>query len=553
MNQGQTARRLERVEPHKGLVMRLCSVVLSLLVVAGPASAAERLDLVAVTKIRDEGFRRSQVMEVAHALTDTIGPRLTGSPNAKRANELTRRKLADWGLSNVHLEAWGPFGRGWSYEFATVRMLEPDVSQMVAIPKAWTPGTEGTKRARVVRIQKLEGETDFQAHRGKLAGKIVFLGETPTLKPHDQPLLKRHDAKSLEQLANYVGVDHSSRVDEWKKQEKLRESVNQFLHDEKAVAVVVPGKGGDGGTFDVQEGGSFKLGDPLGIPLLVMATEHFGRIDRLIAHDTVVELAIDVRARFHQDDPMGYNTIAELPGTDKKHELVMLGAHLDSWHGGTGATDNAAGVAAVMEAMRILKASGVRPRRTIRVALWTGEEQGLLGSSAYIEKHFAKRPVPKEPEERDLPSWAREKTGPLTFRPGYRRLSAYFNLDNGTGRIRGIYAQGNAAARPIFERWLEPLRDLGVTTVTMRSVSNTDHVSFDAVGLPGFQFIQDEVEYVTRSHHSNMDVYERLQSEDLIQAAIVIATFAYHAAISDEMFPRKPLPKPAPTKPHKPL
>jgi Zn-dependent M28 family amino/carboxypeptidase len=240
---------------------------------------------------------------------------------------------------------------------------------------------------------------------------------------------------------------------------------------------------------------------------------------------------------------MGYNTIAEIPGTDKKGEAVMLGAHMDSWHAGTGATDNAAGVAAMMEAVRILKTLDVRPRRTIRIALWSGEEQGLLGSRAYVRDHLASRPEPKDPAQQELPSFLRKPTGPLTVKPEHAKFSVYFNMDNGTGRIRGIYAQENAAVVPIFETWLKPLADLGATTVTMRNTMGTDHTSFDAVGLPGFQFIQDDVEYSARSHHSNADVYERLQREDLIQASIVIATFVYHTAMRDRLLPRKPMPK----------
>jgi Zn-dependent M28 family amino/carboxypeptidase len=280
----------------------------------------------------------------------------------------------------------------------------------------------------------------------------------------------------------------------------------------------------------------------MGVPALVMAIEHYGRLARLLAQKKDVELELDVKARFHDDDPMSYNTIAEIPGTDRAGELVMLGGHMDSWHGGTGATDNAAGVAVAMEAVRILRTLGVKPRRTIRIALWSGEEQGLLGSEGYVMQHFASRPVPEDPKERENFS-LRRSTGPLTFKPEHAKLSAYFNVDNGTGRIRGIYAQENAAVVPIFEEWLAPLKDLGATTVTMRNTRGTDHESFDAVGLPAFQFIQDQIEYETRTHHTNQDVYERLQREDLMQASVVLATFVWQAAARDAKLPRKPMPQ----------
>jgi Zn-dependent M28 family amino/carboxypeptidase len=283
----------------------------------------------------------------------------------------------------------------------------------------------------------------------------------------------------------------------------------------------------------------------------VLSAEHFNRIGRLLDMKKDVELEIEVRAQFHDEDPMAYNTVAEIPGTDKKAEIVLLGAHLDSWHTGTGATDNAAGSAVCMEALRILKALDVKPRRTIRIGLWTGEEQGLLGSHAYVAEHFGSRPEPS-PEERDMPSRLRGVTGPLTLKPDHRRLSVYFNLDNGTGKVRGIYLQQNAAAHPIFEAWLKPFADLGATTLSMRNTRGTDHLSFEDVGLPGFQFIQDRGDYQTRTHHTNWDVYDRIQREDMLQASVIMAGFAYNAAMRDAMFPRKampkdPVPSPAPS------
>jgi carboxypeptidase Q len=534
----------------------LVSVALVALVAAVPAE--ERVDLDMVTRIRQEGFRNSKVMDTASTLMDKIGPRLTGSPNMKKANEWTRKQLEEWGLSNAHLESWGPFGRGWSYEVSTVRMVSPDVAEMLALPQAWSPGTEGTLRAHAVKV-KLTEKDDLEKQKGKLSGRIVMLGDAREVKPQEKALAERYDEKTLADLSRYEipsvrayssGGQPFSREDFLKRREFQR-ALNKFLVEEKVAAVIEAGAL-DGGTFRVQGvNNGHRKNAPATPPTLVMAIEHWERVARLLDKKEDVELEVTVKTRL-TDEPTASNTIAEIPGTDKRGEVVMLGAHMDSWHGGTGATDNGAGVVATMEAVRILKALGVKPRRTIRIALWSGEEQGLLGSRGYVSQHFASRPEPKESEQQDdLPSFLRRPTGPLTVKPEHAKLSAYFNIDNGTGRIRGIYTQENAAVVPIFEAWLTSLKDLGATTVTMRNTGGTDHLSFDAVGLPGFQFIQDEVEYDTRTHHTNMDVYERLQREDLMQASVVIATFVYEAAMRDGMMPRKPMPKdeppPAPT------
>jgi carboxypeptidase Q len=515
--------------------------------------AEERVDLDMVTQIRQEGFRNSKVMDTASTLMDKIGPRLTGSPNMKKANEWTRKQLEDWGLSNAHVESWGPFGRGWSYEVSTVRMVSPDVAELLALPLAWSPGTEGTLRAHAVKV-KLTEKDDLEKQKGKLGGKIVLLGDAREVKPQEKALAERYDEKTLADLSRYEipgirpymrGGQPFTREDLIKRREFQR-ALNKFLVEEKVAAVLEAGAL-DGGTFRVQGANNgHRKNAPATPPTLVMAIEQWERLARLLDRKEDVELEVTVKTRL-TDEPTASNTIAEIPGTDKKGEVVMLGAHMDSWHGGTGATDNGAGVAATMEAVRILKALGVKPKRTIRIALWSGEEQGLLGSRGYVSQHFASRPEPKESEQQDdLPSFLRRPTGPLTVKPEHAKLSAYFNLDNGTGKIRGVYAQENAAAVPIFEAWVQPLKDLGVTAVTMRNTSGTDHLSFDAVGLPGFQFIQDEVEYDTRTHHTNMDVYERLQREDLMQASVVIATFVYEAAMRDGMMPRKPMPKDEP-------
>jgi Zn-dependent M28 family amino/carboxypeptidase len=277
-----------------------------------------------------------------------------------------------------------------------------------------------------------------------------------------------------------------------------------------------------------------------------MAIENYGRISRLLDRKIPVELEIDVRNQFYDSDPNAYNTVAEIPGTDKKDELVMLGAHLDSWHAGTGATDNAAGSAITMEAVRILKALGVKPRRTIRIALWSGEEEGLLGSHAYVKDHFGSHVESTDPKELAMPAFLRHDDTPLTLKPDQAKVSAYFNIDNGTGKIRGVYLQENQAVEPIFNAWMQPFTDLGMTTLTMNDTGGTDHLSFAAVGIPGFQFIQDPVEYSSRTHHSNADVYERIQRDDMMQAAVILAAYVYDAAMRDDMLPRKPLPKPTP-------
>ena len=506
--------------------------------------AEERVDLDMVTRIRQEGFRNSKVMETASALTDGIGGRLTGSPGMKKSNEWTRDKLAEWGLANAHLESY-PFGRGWSYESVSVRMLAPTASPLYALPKAWSPGTNGPIRGRAV-LAKLTTKDDLEKQKGKLKGLIVLTDELREVKPQETAALDRYDEKELDELGQYEIPPTRSPFgpEEFRRRRDFRRALNVFLEQEKPLAVIDAGRL-DGGLFHVQAGGSWRKGDPVGVTALVMAVEHYGQIARLLERKESVELELDVKARFHDEDPLAYNTVAEIPGSDKGGELVMLGAHMDSWHGATGATDNAAGVAAAMEAVRILKAVGAKPRRTIRIALWSGEEQGLYGSEKYVLEHFASKPMPADPKERENFS-LRRSPGPLTLKPEHAKLSAYFNMDNGTGRIRGVYTQENAAVVPIFEQWLGPVKDLGATTVTMRNTRGTDHESFDAVGLPGFQFIQDEIEYDTRTHHTNQDVYERLQREDLMQASVVFATFVWQAAMRDGKLPRKPMPKDEP-------
>jgi carboxypeptidase Q len=508
------------------------------------AAAAEPVDLEMVGRIRNEGFRNSKVMDTASKLTDRYGPRLTGSPEIREASEWAVRQLTEWGLEGARLEPWSPFGRGWSWERASLRMTAPASAQLYAIPKAWSRGTDGPQRGKAMAV-KLATSEDLEKLRGKLSGAILLAGDTPEPRPGDQPALRRHDEASLREVERYripTGRQWGGGREEWLKRIEFRRELATFLETEGVVAVVEAGAQPEGTNFDVGSTGAHRSGEPPGVASLVVPAEQFARLQRLLAMKEEVELEVDVRATIDEGQNEQWNVVAEIPGSDRRNEVVMLGGHIDSWHAGTGATDNAAGVAVMMEAVRILKALGVRPRRTIRIALWSGEEQGLLGSAAYVGRHFADWSEPSDPTESLLPQSLRKEKSTFTPRPDHARLSAYFNLDNGTGKIRGIYAQENFAAVPIFRAWLEPLHDLGATTVTTRETSGTDHLSFDRAGLPGFQFIQDDVEYSTRTHHSNTDVYERLGRDDLMQASVVVATFVYHAAMRDRMMPRKPLP-----------
>ena len=517
-------------------------LVLSLSLSPLPAVAQERVDLDAVTRIRHEGFRNSQVMHLASELMDGIGPRLTGSTNMKLANDWARQRFAGWGLTNVHLESWGPFGRGWEYERSAVRLVSPDRAELLALPEAWTPGTSGAVRAPAVRVE-VSSREELDKFSGKLAGRIVFFGEIPEIKLHEKAEAERYDEKALDEVFRYEPPGGAPRFDReaYRKRRELRRAADKFFAEEKAVAIVTASRRENALALQATHSG-WKKEDPAPLPGLVMTVEHFGRVARLLQRSVPVELELDVQTRFLDADPMQANVVAEIPGTDRKGEVVMMGAHLDSWHAATGATDNGAGSVVVMEAARILKSLPTPPRRTIRVALWSGEEQGLYGSEGYVAEHLASRPAVTDPEQLKLPDYLQKKTWPITPKPEHARFAAYFNVDNGTGRIRGIYTEENAVVVPIFESWIAPLKDLGVTTVTMNDTSGTDHESFDGVGLPAFQFIQDEVEYGTRTHHTNLDTYERLQKDDLKQAAIVLACFAWQAAVRPEMLPRKPMP-----------
>lgn len=510
----------------------------------GQSFGQEPVDLDMVNKIRYEGLHNSKVMETVAYLTDVIGPRLTGSPSLKRANEWTRDQLKEMGLENAHLEGW-EFGRGWSFSKTSVHMVSPRQTPLLALPQAWTPGTDGPVIGTVLKA-RIESEKDIEKYKGKLAGKILFVSDAREITENEELDFQRYSEEELSGIEEFQ-MPRDRRWGNYRERAmarmKFRDQLNQFLVDEKVVATVEISSR-DNGVVRVGGGGSREVGGQPGVTAMVMAAEHYNWILRLVEDQkTEVTLEVDVAAQFHDEDTKSYNTIADFPGTDKADEVVILGGHIDSWHAGTGATDDASGVAIVMEAVRILKAIGAKPRRTIRVGLWGGEEQGFLGSVAYVKEHLADREEPTDPEQKELPEYLRNNQGKLILKPGHEKMAAYFNFDNGGGKIRGIYAQENVAVGPIFGAWLQPLADLGAKTVTYRNTSGTDHLPFDRVGLPGFQFIQDSLDYSTRTHHTNLDVLDHLRREDLMQAAIVMATFVYHAAMRDELLPRKPMPE----------
>ena len=510
------------------------------------AAAQEPVDLDMVSRIRQEAFHRSQVMATFSHLTENIGPRLTNSPQMAQANAWTRGKFSEWGLVNVHDEAFDDFGRGWEFSDASVEMLSPRTLPLHALPKAWTPGTNGPVEGEVMAVA-IKQRADLDKYKGKLAGKILLLNEAREYKRGVEADSHRHDEAGLAELQVFAvprdaDTDRARRVRTYTERQELARATNEFFVAEGVLAALSI-SGWDNGIIRVGGGGSRKAGESAGVPELAMAAEHYNQLARAIERKQPVKLWVNVKARFTDEaNQPGYNTVAEIPGSGSKAgEIVMLGAHMDSWHTGTGAADNAAGVAVMMEAMRILKAVGAKPRRTIRVALWSGEEQGLIGSRAYVAKHFAAYPEPTDPAQKALPAFLREPAGALQKRPEYERFAAYFNMDNGSGRFRGIYAQENTAAMPIFKAWLEPFHDVGATTVTSRNTGSTDHVSFDAVGLPGFQFIQDRLDYFSNVHHSNLDTLDHASADDLKQAAAIVAFFAWQAAQREEKLPRKPL------------
>jgi carboxypeptidase Q len=522
-----------------------------------------------IVRIKDEGLKRSQVMETLSYLTDVIGPRLTGSPNMKRANEWTRDQLTKWGLQNARLEPWGPFGRGWVLKSFSAEVIEPQSIQLIAAPLAWSPAVN-LPLADVV-VLDAKDEADLARFKGQLRGKIVLLGPAREVETGFDPIATRLTEKQLLELAD-AGEDSeasfaarlaSPQVQQFLKNRIFFVKRLQFLSSEGTALIVSPTNRGDGGIVFAEEAlvpVDLDLSSPLAtvrslffgkkafdvnatsvVPQVVVAVDQFNRLMRLIKAGEKLRMRVVLESQFSKDELMAYNTVAEIPGTDKADEIVMVGGHMDSWHTGTGATDNGAGVAAAMEAVRIIQSLGLKPRRTIRIALWSGEEQGLLGSAAYVAQHFGK-PSGESKDEGFLRLVQGGTAKRITRGSEYDKLSAYYNLDNGTGKIRGVYLQENESVRPIFRQWLQPFRELGAATITASNTGGTDHLSFDAIGLPGFQFIQDEIEYETRTHHSNQDVFDRILGDDLKQAATVMAAFLYNTAMRDEKLPRKKAP-----------
>jgi hypothetical protein len=569
---------------------------------AAPKAKVARASDADLAKIRDEGLNRSQLMQTLSYLTDVIGPRLTGSPNLKRANEWTRDKFTSWGLANARLESWGPFGRGWSLKSFSLQVVEPQTIPLIACPKAWTPGFDKPVVANVVYLDA-KTEADLEKYQGKLKGAVVLAGAPRPVKIAFEPQGRRMTDEDLRIFAESKGgrarparaptepggtpppsgpparaadapspnpgqpaaeaaardAQRRARPGAGRAESAFARRMLSFLVKEEAAVLITPSPLGDAGTIFVAQvsvpavegrsGGRMRPWSPevpATPPQIALNVEDYNRLVRMIQQGEKLKMAVDLAVQFHDQDQNAYNTVAEIAGSDLKDEIVMLGGHLDSWHAGTGATDNGAGVAVAMEAVRILKTAGLQPRRTVRVALWTGEEQGLLGSRAYVSEHFGSYSTDGagggQTGSGDDNSNQRRAAGSartLVRKPEYDKLAAYFNLDNGSGRIRGIFAQENAGAWALFRGWMAPFRDLGAETVTLATTGSTDHISFDAIGLPGFQFIQDPIEYMSRTHHSNADVYDRIAADDLKQAAVIMASFVYHAAVADEKLPRR--------------
>ena len=510
----------------------------------------------AIAKIREEGMNkeRSQAMKTIRYLTDVIGPRLTNSPNQRRANQWTRDQLQKWGLQNATVDPWGEFGRGWELKrFSAIYSTPNETQPFRSYPKAWSPSTNGPITGEVFFVDATD-EAGLEKYKGKLKGAIVFTANERPVQDIFKPTATRNTDAELAVMEASKAAQPLPQAPPTAEQlavQQFNQRKNRFYFEEGVAVLVDSGFGVDGGTIRVMgaslpplaAGAAPTLGlrvasknAPVTIPQLAAELEQYNRILRLVKQGVSVKMTVDLDARFYDDDLQGYNTIAEIPGTDLKDEVVMVGAHLDSWHSGTGATDNAAGSTVAMEAMRIIAASGLKPRRTIRIGLWTGEEQGLLGSRGYVAKNFG---VVGDGSDAQMFGALNGQKHPINKKAGHERFSAYYNLDNGTGQIRGINLQGNEALRPIFKEWLAPFKDFNATTVSINSVGGTDHLAFDAVGLPGFQFIQDQVEYFTRTWHTTQDVSDRILEEDLKRSAVIMAAFAYNTAMRDELLPRK--------------
>lgn len=492
--------------------------------------AQQKVDEQIVEKIKTESLQNSQIMETLSYLTDVFGPRLTNSPNIKAAQIWSRDKMTSWGLQNSQLEPWGTFAKGWSVEKFSAEMILPNYDRLNVYPLAWSPGTNGVVSGNPI-VVSISSKEDFDKYRGKLKGAIVFRGKFALNKPEtrfDVPA-KRFTNEELKKMAEAKDPAEEGTTNYWDEEKDWVEGlakqneIIKFFKDEGIAALVEPSRSPHG---VVRAQGFYQFDGDLNVPAFVMAREQYARIVRLSERNIPVKVELNLQTKF-SDETTGYNVLAEIPGTDPKlkDEVVLLGGHFDSWQAGTGATDNAAGCVVMMEALRILQSIGIKPRRTIRVALWSGEEQDYYGSMGYVKNHYG------DPKTMEL-------------KPEHEKLSAYYNLDNGSGKIRGIYLQGNSAVRPIFESFLKPFNSMGAETLTILNTGGTDHMSFDSVGLPGFQFIQDPIDYNSRAHHSNIDVLEAIQPEDLKINAAIMAALAYQTAMLDVKLPRKELPKP---------
>ena len=535
---------------------RLQSALVALLVLAFSLSFSppkpqpmDRADTVMLNRIWEEGVNRSQIMSTLSYLTDVFGPRIPGSPAMKKASEWTATKFREWGMANVAIEPAGEFGLGWSNEYTSVHLIDPAYQPILAYPVPWTSGTGGKITGQPVSV-RIASPADFEKFRGKLKGAIVFTRPPRQVHPSFTPIAKRYSEADLKELQDTPIPVKPERRGGQRSGGVKWEELEEFYKSEGVGILVEPSSGSrsDFGTVKVDAYDSIGKNHttPGQNPRIIMAAEHYARICRIMDHRVPVKLEIEVRNTIYDQDRMGYNVIAEIPGGDKKDEVVMLGGHLDSWAAGTGAVDDGSGCAVAMEAMRILKTLGLKPRRTIRAALWTGEEEGLYGSRGYVFQHFGDTDI-RSLENVDFEAFVSGWRNPLgdskklLVKPDYFKISGYFNYDNGSGRIKGIYLQENFQVRPTFEEWMKPLQDLGVSTIALQPTEGTDHLPFDFIGIPGFQFIQDPLDYVPQIHHTNQDVFDHCVPEDLIQSAIVMAYFVYQTAMREEMLPRKPL------------
>jgi hypothetical protein len=535
-------------------------------------SADEKVDLSVLNRIKYEAIQKGKVMDTLFYLTDVNGPRLSGSPGFKSAADWTVQQLKKWGIDNAHLESWGKFGRSWSLRRFDAHIVQPFYAPISGYPNAWSEGTAGTLKAEVQYAPVFQWWEDdmrrdpskvrervlqyAQKYKGTLKGKIVMWDPLRDLARANEAPNQRYDEKGLSELSEapepfalipyewpithlpedpkirrqfYEGLPLEVEADLWLQQQNAWNTLIQFFRDEGVAALFSTSRRSIGGDWYAQEAGSEKSADPVSPTAISLQREQYDRLVRVVQKNIPVSAEIEMDVDYPEGDVDGLNVVAEIPGNGKNDELVMLGGHLDSWHSGTGATDNGAGCAVALEAMRILKTLNLKMDRTVRMALWSGEEQALYGSRKYVAQHFA---------------------DPITMKlkPEYSKISGYFNLDNGSGKIRGIYLQGNDMMRPIFEQWFEPFADLKAQAITIQDTGGTDHLSFDAVGIPAFQFIQDDLEYETLTHHTNIDVYDHAEPGDLMQASAIMAAFVYNTAIRSEMLPRKPLPKPLPPK-----